>query len=76
MYNRKGSLGVLKSFDCTVLVDDIDKVIAAIKENGGTLTVKDGQEKWEMPGLGWFANAFDSEGNTFGIMQSTAPETK
>ena len=71
MYNRNGALGELHSFDCTILVDDIDKVIADIKANGGTLTMKDGKEKWEMPGMGWFANGFDTEGNTFGIMQST-----
>lgn len=76
MYNRKGAMGELHSFDCTILVDNIDKAIAAIKANGGKLSERDGKEKWEMQGLGWFANAFDTEGNTFGIMQATGWQPK
>src|SRR6185437_14276817 len=38
MYKRADNpMRKLNSFDCTILVDDIDKVIAAIKANGGTI---------------------------------------
>ena len=61
----------LHSFDCTIMVDDIDAVIAAVKANGGQIHPWDGKEKWEMKGLGWFSRATDTEGNVFGILQAT-----
>src|ERR1700733_1056650 len=61
----------LISFDCTVLVDDMDKVIAAIKAGGGNIEPWEGKEKWEMKGLGWFSRAVDTEGNVFGLLQAT-----
>lgn len=57
----------LHTFDCTIQVDDIDKAVQAVKDNGGTIR----QEKMEMPGLGWFARATDPEGNIFALMQMT-----
>lgn len=57
----------LYTYDCTVTVDDLDKAIAAVKANGGTIT----KEKGEIPGVGWFAGATDTEGNRFGLMQAT-----
>jgi predicted enzyme related to lactoylglutathione lyase len=66
----------IKSFDCTISVDDIDKVIAAIKANGGKIELREGKEKWEMKGLGWFARAIDTEGNVFGLIQATGWKTK
>ena len=48
-------------------VDDIDKAIADVKANGGTLR----GEKMEIPGVGWFIGGTDTEGNRFGIMQPT-----
>ena len=54
-------------YDCTVLVQDIDKAVKAVKENGGIIT----REKSEIPGVGLFAGAKDTEGNRFGLMQAT-----
>ena len=72
LYERSNNpTRVLKSFDCTILVDDIDKVIAAVKANGGTIEPWEGKEKWEMKGLGWFSRAIDPEGNFFGMLQAT-----
>ena len=71
LYYRKDATEKLKSFDCTILVDDIDQVIAAIKANGGKIRPWEGKEKWEMKGLGWFSRATDPEGNFFGLLQAT-----
>jgi predicted enzyme related to lactoylglutathione lyase len=71
LFKRSDAPNKLHSFDTTILVDDIDKVIAAIKENGGKIEPFQGQEKWEMKGLGWFSRATDTEGNTFGLLQGT-----
>jgi predicted enzyme related to lactoylglutathione lyase len=57
----------LNTFDCTVQVADIDKAVEAVKKNGGKIT----REKGEIPGVGWFARAVDTEGNIFGLMQAT-----
>lgn len=57
----------LKTYDCTIAVDDIDKVIEAIKKNGGKIL----KEKELMKGLGWLARCTDTEGNIFALMQST-----
>ncbi len=54
-------------YDCTVDVKDLDAAIAAVKANGGTIT----KEKSEIPGVGFFAGAKDTEGNRFGLMQAT-----
>lgn len=54
-------------YDCTVSVDDLDKAMEAVKANGGEIT----REKSELPGVGWFASAKDTEGNKFGLMQPT-----
>ena len=61
LYERKDAEQKLTSFDCTLLVDNIDTVIAAIKANGGTIQPWEGKEKWEMKGLGWFSRAKDTE---------------
>lgn len=55
----------LKTFDCTIEVDDIDKAIEAVRTNGGSIR----KEKSELEGVGWFAGAIDTEGNIFGLMQ-------
>jgi uncharacterized protein len=54
-------------YDCTLMVKDIDKAIADVKANGGTIT----KEKSEIPHVGFFAGANDTEGNRFGLMQPT-----
>ncbi len=66
LYKRTDGPDAFHLFDCTVEVADIDKAVEAIKTNGGTIT----REKVEMPGVGWFASAKDTEGNRFGIMQA------
>jgi uncharacterized protein len=72
MYKRTDNPArALHSFDCTITVDDMDKVIAAIKANGGTIQPWEGKEKWMMQGLGWFSRATDTEGNVFGLLQPT-----
>ncbi|HEX8946897.1 MAG TPA: VOC family protein [Candidatus Paceibacterota bacterium] len=71
LYNRADNERKFQSFDCTILVDDIDSVIAAIKANGGKIQPWEGKEKWEMKGLGWFSRAQDTEGNIFGLLQAT-----
>lgn len=55
------------TYDCTIDVEDIDKAVEAVRANGGTIT----KEKAEIPGVGWFAGAKDTEGNRFGLMQPT-----
>ena len=71
LYNRKDGIHKLMSFDCTTLVEDMDKTIAAIKANGGKIEPFQNQEKWKMEGLGWFSRAVDTEGNVFGLLQPT-----
>jgi len=52
---------------CTITVGDIDETIEMIKKNGGKMKT----EKMEIPKVGWFANAIDTEGNVFGLMEPT-----
>lgn len=59
-------------YDCTIQVEDLDKIVDAVKQNGGTIT----REKMMIPGVGWFAGAKDPEGNRFGLMQATEWEAK
>lgn len=67
MYQRPADSDKFYLYDCTVTVPDIDKAVEAVKANGGSIT----REKGEIPGIGWFANAKDTEGNRFGLMQPT-----
>jgi predicted enzyme related to lactoylglutathione lyase len=57
----------LHTFDCTVEVEDIEKVADSILKNGGTITMP----KSQIPGVGWFVGALDTEGNRVGFMQPT-----
>jgi hypothetical protein len=66
MYKRPAD-NPLHTYDCTIAVDDIDKAVEAVKKNGGIIS----REKMELPGVGWFARATDTEGNIFAIMQPT-----
>jgi hypothetical protein len=49
----------------TIGVKDIDKAIADIEKAGGEITMK----KMVLPGVGWFGNFKDPEGNILSIMQ-------
>jgi predicted enzyme related to lactoylglutathione lyase len=72
MYSRpQKDEGKFYLYDCTVMVENIDKAIADFKANGGSIRLTNGQEKNEIPGIGWFAGAIDTEGNRVGLMQPT-----
>jgi predicted enzyme related to lactoylglutathione lyase len=45
--------------------DDIDSSRQKIKQLGGTV-----EEKAPVPGMGWYARAEDTEGNSFSLWQS------
>ena len=66
MYERPKD-NKIYTYDCTIGVPDIDKAIEMIKENGGKII----RDKTKMQDVGWFARAVDTEGNVFGLMQST-----
>ena len=72
MYQRPAEGEKFYLYDCTVQVADIDKAVEAVKANGGSTT----REKMEIPHVGWFAVAKDTEGNKFGLMQPTEWEAK
>jgi predicted enzyme related to lactoylglutathione lyase len=67
LYQRPKKGEKFHLYDCTVQVADLDKAIKAVKANGGSIT----RPKGEIPGVGWFAGAKDTEGNRFGLMQPT-----
>jgi predicted enzyme related to lactoylglutathione lyase len=67
LYERPADRDKFYDYDCTIQVEDLDKVVEAVKQNGGTITM----EKSMIPGVGWFAGAKDTEGNRFGLMQAT-----
>lgn len=54
-------------FDCTIEVLDIDRAISDVKASGGRIL----KEKMELPKVGWFARAKDTEGNLFALLQPT-----
>lgn len=66
MYKRKKE-NPLYTYDCTIQVEDIDKAVEAVTKNGGQTRT----EKMEIPGVGFFVGATDTEGNIFGLMQAT-----
>ena len=49
----------------TIDVKSIDDVIKQIQDFGGEIL----QPKMPIPGVGWFAQFKDTEGNTLGLMQ-------
>ena len=65
MYERSDDKRI-NTFECTIDVSDIDEAIKMIKANGGTIST----EKMKIEKVGWFANAVDTEGNMFGVMQA------
>jgi predicted enzyme related to lactoylglutathione lyase len=50
----------------TMDVKDLDDAIAKVTSNGGTVV----RPRMTIPGIGYFAYCQDTEGNTFGMMQS------
>jgi predicted enzyme related to lactoylglutathione lyase len=53
---------------CTINVESVDALAAAIPKEGGTIVVP----KMAIPGIGWLAYAKDTEGNIFGVTHSDA----
>lgn len=51
------------NFECTIAVDDVDRVSALIVANGGEITLP----KVTIPGVADIARVKDSEGNTFSL---------
>jgi predicted enzyme related to lactoylglutathione lyase len=51
----------------TIAVKSLDQALKKILENGGTVV----QPKTEIPGVGFMAYCKDTEGNLFGVMEST-----
>ena len=54
------------AYVCTIDVPSVDEYEKKIKANGGKITMT----KSQIPGVGWFASAKDTEGNMFCIMKS------
>ena len=52
------------AYVCTIGVDSVDKYVPKIQANGGKIT----RPKSPIPGVGYFAECLDPEGNVFGIM--------
>ncbi len=77
MYTRpEKEEGKFYLYDCTIQVENIDEAIAAVRANGGTVRLTKGEEKAEIPNVGWFAGCTDPEGNRFGLMQPTGWQAK
>jgi predicted enzyme related to lactoylglutathione lyase len=72
IYERGEASEKFYLYDCTIEVPDLEKAVEAVKANGGTIT----KEKSEIPGVGFFAGAKDTEGNRFGLMQPTDGKPK
>ena len=62
------------AYICTMDVENLDESIAKVNANGGEVVT----EKLEIPGTGYLAYANDTEGNIFGMMESSpdAPTSK
>jgi hypothetical protein len=65
---RRGGIDgkAVTAFVCTVDVDDLATIEAAVPEAGGEQVV----DRQELEGVGSFAYFKDTEGNIFGAMQS------
>ena len=50
----------------TIGVASVDEAVATVTKNGGKVVMP----KTVIPTIGWFAYCTDTEGNTFGVMQS------
>jgi predicted enzyme related to lactoylglutathione lyase len=59
--SESGERGPIVYFD----TDDIDAHVARVNEVGGRA-----EEKQPIPGVGWFARCWDTEGNPFSLYQS------
>jgi len=55
----------LIAYLCTISVPSVDEFLKKIIQAGGKVV----QPKTAIPGIGYYANCHDTEGNIFGIMQ-------
>jgi uncharacterized protein len=55
----------------TIDVESLDDSLAQVTANGGTVVTP----RQTLPGIGYFAYCQDTEGNTFGMMQSDPSAT-
>lgn len=53
------------NFECSIAVDDVDRVVALIEANGGTVTLP----KVTIPTVCDIARVKDCEGNTFSVVR-------
>ncbi|MBX9569339.1 MAG: VOC family protein [Candidatus Obscuribacterales bacterium] len=58
--------GPTNAYLCTINVQNLDHTMNLILSNGGSVL----KERTAIRGIGWMAYFYDSEGNTFGIMQN------
>jgi predicted enzyme related to lactoylglutathione lyase len=56
-------------FECTISVDDVDAIAAAVKKHGGKITM----EKMPIPTVGTVIYFDDTEGNRVGAMKYDTP---
>ncbi|MCE5298714.1 MAG: hypothetical protein MUE45_03875 [Methanoregulaceae archaeon] len=55
----------VNAFICTISVADLDESVAKVIKSGGRVVIP----RMAVPGIGWWANCIDTEGNIFGMMQ-------
>ena len=58
----------LRGFECTIGVDDVNAIAAAVDKNGGQVTMP----KAVIPTVGWNIRFFDTEGNVVSAGQFDA----
>ena len=65
---RRGPIDgqAVTAYICTVEVESLDAAVAKAVACGGTISAP----KMPIPGIGWLAYCKDTEGNTFGLVQS------
>jgi len=56
-------------FECTISIDDVDAIAAAVKKHGGRITM----EKMPIPTVGTVIYFDDTEGNRVGAMKYETP---
>ncbi len=61
--------GEANAFICTVGVENLDEVMKKVVANGGKVS-----EKLPIPGVGDYAQAWDTEGNRLSLMQPQMPQ--
>lgn len=53
------------AYVCTIGVADVDRSVDLVKKAGGSIIFP----RMGIPGIGWWANCRDTEGNCFGMLQ-------